>query len=211
MNSTVLLAADVGHLDAATAQELAAWATCGCADPEPSDVDAIGSGDAWLIAETGTHLIVGHRPAGGPWTVSADVSADPAATVWTVRVFGPDAEILVRLNGDGVTHRARRLRDRPTTADPDLLGLSPVRERRLLIDGVADIVTTVALPAGFSAVRVPGRELRHHLPCSFESAAPDGRGTVLVVRDYLGRDGTTGQVRYAATRCAGFSQRWKEP
>ena len=203
---TTLCHASVAILDRVQTDAVLDWIIQGGTSSYPMSDDPA---PRWLHAAAADGLVTGrYDPAARRWTTSADVAAGTPGvgtlsreTLITVRVFDETTEVLLQRTPDG-SWRGRRIAD----SDANVALDDPTRPitRRLLVGGES----ARSLQHGFTHVTAAGGRT-HIVPVRWQQPAVDGRGTALVVREYLAEDDDTGQLRVAAHRLVGFTDRWR--
>jgi hypothetical protein len=196
--------AAVTHIDGAEAAEINDWIAAGATAPARllAATTAPIPAPLWLHMSADDGLVTGRYDTTRGWLLAVTGhGAGTPALGYEIRLFTRDWEILLRRNP------YRNWSGRSLCDTHPLAGRGedtrPL-DRRLLLGGER----AEQLDDGFCRVHAPGGRT-HILPVAWYPPDHTGRGgTVLLVRDYLAEDTTTGQLRIAASRCVDYSNGW---
>lgn len=192
--------ATVSNLNHTRATSVWDWVAGDGARPDQLPVDL-----RWLHATFDDGLVWGAF-RDGRWAAGrgygAAVPELRVGALWELRLFGPDAEVLIWPEDDLVGHGqlAGRVLLDATTEDPAETTLEPIDEQRLLFGD--RLVPHSANGSGFSLIG-DATGARQIVPLDLgDDLFADGRWmpATLSIRQYLQTDEATNTLRIAATR-----------
>lgn len=146
----------------------------------------------FLLATTYDGVVWGKRNS-SVWTLSDGAGTLPAASLLELRAFGPEDEIFVWRDAEGLRARHRHDRggkERDSLVETQLLwGTEPARKGKA--------------PDGFTALQDGDAGLKHAPPLVFDDSHFNGIGhrpARLYIRHYIERDDNTGIARIDDSR-----------